>query len=331
MENGENKPNIRFFDWRDLRLVQRLQGQGQALDYEASRVDGLFPLRDALHTYLLLGSGSRRTVVLSGIDAFGQYTCHKGSNRVHLTYLAPAPTSADYAERWIDLLEQLVAAVGAQGVHHIVAEASVDGPEMELLQRVGFVVYTRQVLFCLASPAPCSDGQTALPGLRPWRSADDWGMRLLYSNTVPQLAQQIEAPADNAISSSHWQHRLVLERDGEIIAGVAARRGRIGSALRLLLHPEADVYVEAIIRYGLEKLADGPPQPVYCRVRRYESWLQAPLEASGFEPVARTVLMVKHTVARVLTPEWQPVPAVEGRAEMTTPVAQARFRKPLKS
>ena len=330
MDNGERRHKVRFFDWRDLLLVQRLQAHGQALDYEAARVDGVFPLRDALQSYLLLGTGTRRTLVMSGTDAFAQYTCPKGSKLVHLTYLAPAPTNADYAERWIDLLEQLVAAVGTQGIHHIVAEASDDGPAMELLQRVGFGVFTRQVLFGLASPPRSSDDLPALPGLRPWRSADDWGLRLLYANTVPHLAQQIETPTDSALISSHWEHRLVLERDGEIIAGLATRRGRVGSTLRLLLHPQADVYVEALIRHGLKSLTNGPPQPVYCRVRRYECWLQAPLEASGFEPVARTVLLVKHTVARVMTPEWHRVPVVEGRAEMTTPVAQARFHKSLK-
>jgi hypothetical protein len=97
----------------------------------------------------------------------------------------------------------------------------------------------------------------------------------------------------------------------------------VGNALRLLLHPEADAHVEALIRHALATLADAPPLPVYCRVRRYESWLQAPLEASGFEPVSHTALLVKHTVVRVMTPEWQRLPAVEGQAEITTPIAQA--------
>ena len=79
--------------------------------------------------------------------------------------------------------------------------------------------------------------------------------------------------------------------------------------MRLLLHPEADVYVEALIQHGLATLADAPPLPVYCRVRRYESWLRAPLEASGFEPVFHTVLLVKHTVARVMTASVPSLPA----------------------
>jgi hypothetical protein len=327
MDDGQNKHKIRPFDWRDLLLVQRLQGQGQVLDFERAQVDGVSPMRDAFHAYLRLGAGSRRTLVMSGQSAFAQYTCHKESKRARLTYLAPAPTSPDYAERWIDLLEQLAATVGAQGTHHIVAEASHDGPEMELLRRIGFGVFTRQVLFRLAPPPMLTADLPPLPGLRPWQSTDDWGVRLLYANTVPQLAQQIEAPVDGILNPSRWPHRLMLGHDGEIIACVATRRGRVGNAMRLLLHPEADVYVEALIRHGLATLADAPPLPVYCRVRRYESWLQASLEACGFEPVSHTVLLVKHTVVRVMTPEWNQHPVLEGRAEMTTPVAQARLRR----
>lgn len=327
MEGGQNKHKIRPFDWRDLLLVQRLQAQGQVLDYERAQVDGVSPLRDALHAYLLLGTGSHRTLVMSGKSAFAQYICPKGSNGVRLTYLAPAPTEADHTGLWIDLLEQLTSAVGGQGLHHIVAEASDDGTEMELLRRCGFGVFTRQVLFRLSSPPVPEDGLPPLPGLRPWQSADDWGARVLYTNTVPQLAQQIEAPVDNILNRSRWPHRLVLEHDGEIIACLATRRGRVGNALRLFLHPEADVYIEALIRHGLATLAHVPLLPVYCRVRRYESWLRASLEACGFEPVSRTALLVKHTVARVMTPEWHKLPVTEGRAEMTTPIAQARLGK----
>jgi hypothetical protein len=262
------------------------------------------------------------------MEAFAQYTWRKDSNQAQLTYLAPAPTDDTSVERWIDLLEHLVATAGNSGVHHIVAEASDDGPEMEVLQSAGFGVFTRQTLFCLTSAPLRADAQPELAGLRPWQHTDDWGLRLLYANTVPQLVQQIEAPADSAFASAVWQHRLVLERNGEIIASVASRRGRIGCALRLLMHPQAEVHVEALLRCGLERLADGRSQPVFCRVRRYEGCLQAPLEACGFELMASTALLVKHTVARVMTPEWHRTAVAEGRAEVTTPVVRARFTRP---
>lgn len=320
MDNGKNKHKIRPFDWRDLLLVQRLQAHGQVLDYKRAQVDGVSPLRDALYTYLPLGAANRHTLVMAGKNAFAQYIRPKGSNCVRLTYLVPTPEDSAGAECWIDLLEQLTAAVGKQGIYHIVAEARHDGPEMELLQRIGFGVFARQVIFRRASPLEADNELPPLPGLRPWRSTDDWGVRLLHTNIVPQLVQQIEAPVGDALDPSRWPNRLVLERDGDVLACLVTRRGRVGSAMRLLLHPQADVYARGLIRHGLATLRDAPRQPVYCRVRRYQSWLQTPLDANGFEPVSRTVLLVKHTVARVMTPEWNRLPVVEGQAEVTTPI-----------
>ncbi len=317
MDNGPNKHKIRPFDWRDLLLLQRLQGQGQILDYKRAGVDGIFPLRDALHNYLPLWGGARRTLVIAGKNAFVQYICHKDSKRVRLTYLVPEP--AQDADCWIDLLEQLTEAVGKQGMYHIVTEARHDGPELELLQRIGFGVFTRQVLCRRESPL-LKSAPPPLAGLRPWRSTDDWGLRLLHTNVVPQLAQQIEAPVADALAPSRWPQRLVLERDGEILACLVGRVGRVGSALRLLINPQASAHAEALIQHGLATLNRAPEQPVYCRVRRYANWLQAPLEACGFEPLTSTLLLVKHTVARVITPAWNRLPLVEGQTEMTTPI-----------
>jgi len=323
MDNGWH---ARPFDWRDLFLVKRLQTQGQVLDYERAKVDGVAPLRDAIHAYLLLGAGSRHTLVLPKAGAFVQYIYHKDSKRVRLTYLSPTPTHPDAVNHWVDLLEQLTAIVGAHGIQHIVAEASHDGPEIEALQRAGFGILTRQLLLCRVTQ-PAQEDLAPLSGLRPWRPTDDWGLRLLYANTVPQLAQQIEVPIEDALSPSHWPKRLVLEQGGELTACLVARQGRSGNALRLLLHPQADVYVEALIHHGLSILTDGDPRPVYCRIRRYESWLQAPLEANGFEPVVRTALLVKHTTARVQAPKPHLVPLVEVRPKMTTPVAHTRLSR----
>jgi hypothetical protein len=317
MDNGPYKHKIRPFDWRDLLLVQRLQGQGQVLDYERAGVDGIFPLRDALHNYIPLRNGPRRTLVMAGKNAFAQYVFQKNSKCVRLTYLVPVPEQD--ADCWIYLLEQLTATVGQQGVYHVVAEARPDGPELALLQRVGFGVFTRQALYRRESPL-VEGALPPLPGLRPWRSTDDWGVRLLHTNIVPPLAQQIETPVVEALAPSLWPNRLVLERDGEILACLVSQVGRVGSALHLLVNQQANMHAEDLIRHGLETLSHAPDQPVYCSVRRYANWLQAPVEACGFEPLISTMLLVKHTVARVMTPAWNRLSLVEGQPEMTNPI-----------
>lgn len=328
MSNGQNKAKIHSFGWRDLLLIQRLQERGQVLDYERAYVDGIHPLRDAVQSYLLFGMDSRHTLVMPG-HAFVQVMHHKGSRRVRLTYLAPEPGVAENLDLIVEMLEQVIAAMGQQNIYHIVAEAQHDGPELEPMKRAGFGVFTRQMLFRLPADGLPQGDLAPFPGLRPWRATDDWGVRMLYANTVPQMAQQIEAPVDDVLNASLWSSRLVLEQEGETLAYLAVRQGRMGHALRLLLHPEADVHAEVLVRHGLAQLAQAAPQAVYCRVRRYEGWLRAPLEASGFELAFRTVLLVKHTVARVMTPAWNQIP-VENQAKLTTPVAHARLEKTLR-
>ena len=48
------------------------------------------------------------------------------------------------------LLDQAVAEVGQNGIHSLVAEADESGPELPILRRAGFAVYTRQDIWLLA-------------------------------------------------------------------------------------------------------------------------------------------------------------------------------------
>lgn len=318
----KDRGRVRPFYWRDLRWVRRLQSQGQVLDYERALVDGLHPLREALWAYLLLGARGPRTMVAScapGRSAFVQFH-YQSEERVRLSYLAPAPSDEAAVECWVGLLEGLTAAVGGPGAFHFLAEARQDGPEMETLQRAGFSVFARQELFRLdrlREPLPLPDES---PELRPWRPSDNWAMRLLYTNTVPHLVQRIEPPTVVGERRSPWRRGFVLEEGAELLAFAAVRRGRRGNALHFLLHPEADVYAEPLIRQGLTALAETLNRPTYCWVRRYQGCLWEPLERVGFERVGQMALLVKHTVVRVASPAWKPVPVAESRAKMTTPL-----------
>lgn len=326
MDREGRPPVTRPVTLRDLWLVQRLQRHGLVLDYESAGVDGVSPMRDALSGCLPFSPPHRRTLVLVGRRAFVQYASVAAGKRARLSFIAPAPLDDERADRWLDLMESLVAAAGAQGVHHIVAEARDDGPELVLLQQAGFGIFTRQQLYRLLPDAVPTTSMAPLAGLRFWRATDEWGLRLLYTNTVPQMVQHIEPPADSFFS--RWPSRLVLEHDGELVAVLAARQGRAGNALRLILHPQADAHAQALIHHGLMTLLGRPKRPIYCRVRRYESWLCAPLQACGFELVAQTALLVKHTVGRVMSPAWERTGAIEGRVEMTSPVAHTRLGRP---
>ncbi len=324
----QNQSKIRPFSWRDLPRLRRLQTQGVALDYERALIHGVYPLREALLAYLSLGARGARTMMMSGEAthaAFVQFR-YQSEERVRLSYLSPAPADEHLADGWVELLDGLTAAIGGPGAHHFVAEARQDGPELEILQRAGFGTFARQELFRLAQPQGRGAESTLPAELRPWRPSDNWGIRLLYANTVPHLVQRIEPPTVVAEGGKRRRQGFVLEKEGEIQAFVAVRRGRRASAMRFLLHPKADSYAEALIQRGVTALAKSSDQPVYCWVRRYQGCLGRPLERAGFERIERMVSLVKHTVAWVKSPAWKPVPVVESQVRMTTPYTMQQER-----
>ncbi len=302
---------IRPFDWRDLDLVRRLRDHGHVLDYERALLEGVSPLRQALIGYLTLGSWGMQTLVLPR-RAFAQLTHQPGASRAHLCYL-----SVSTQEDWLPLLEGIVAYLGRRGAHRLVVEAPEGGEVIEHLQRAGFALYTYQQIYRLDRPSVGLQARR-LPGLRPYRAADRWAVRSFYINLVPPLVRQAEGTW-NGLQPDRWHDALVLEQGQEIIAHLAVRRGRLGHALYLMLHPQADRYVDLLLAHGLAALRNAPDRPIYCRVRRYQGGLDGALRQAGFEPLLTTAVLVRHTVARIVEPAWAHTLGLETPTEMSTP------------
>ncbi|RMF36041.1 MAG: hypothetical protein D6759_04055 [Chloroflexi bacterium] len=302
---------IRPFDWRDLNLVRRLQDQGHVLNYEQALLEGAFPLRQALIGYLTLGSWGMQTLVLPR-RGFVQLTCQPDANRAYLCYL-----SVSTPEDWLPLLEGTVAYLGRHGIHRLVVEAPEGGEAIGHLQRAGFALYAHQQIYRLDRP-PAGLQVGTLPGLRPYRAADRWAVRSFYINLVPPLVRQAEGMW-NGLQPDRWHAALVLEQEQEIIAHLAVRRGRLGHALHLMLHPQADHHADLLLAHGLAVLRNAPDRPIYCRVRRYQGGLDGALRQVGFEPLLTTAVLVRHTVARVIEPAWARTPGLETPTEVSTP------------
>ena len=61
-----------------------------------------------------------------------------------------------------------------------------------------------------------------------------------------------------------------------------------------------------MLQYALHRLSKRKRAPVYCTVRAYQSWVLPVLDELGFSHITSTVLMVRHTAARVHQPVWSP-------------------------
>ncbi|MCZ7671229.1 MAG: hypothetical protein M5U34_30885 [Chloroflexi bacterium] len=84
--------------------------------------------------------------------------------------------------------------------------------------------------------------------------------------------------------------------EGELVAFVHIHTGAIASWMRLFVHPNADSWAQDILTAVFRQIVPAITHPVYCCVRRYQSWLQGPLQRTGFSLAQSQAVMVKHTV-----------------------------------
>jgi len=330
---------IQPFSLRHLFLMNRLRREGTLLSLEEALTQPYHPLWAALAAYFSLREAGALTYVLDlrqpGQRATGfiQMRERRGRPEGEVLYLAPALQAADNAFiLWLRLLNNLCIWAGARGLQRVYAGLPDEGDEVDIFQQVGFSIYTREEVFRLEGPQPAGTINTDLH-LRPRQGKDSWALRQLYSAVTPRLVQQ----AEGMIANQHealppgweggWGQEVFVWQNqrGDIVGSIQIRRGTLGHWLRLHLHPQAEGHAPEVIAQGLALLNSYPSRPVYCSVREYQGYLCPVLEAHGFEPFASQVLMVKHTTVRVKQPLRKLVPALEKRAEVTTPTVGQRI------
>ena len=293
---------IRPFNLRDLALVHRLSEQGILLHAEAALTSSPHPLRSALVNMLV--GGQYGTYVWKSKDresaAFVQIRCEPDCPSAQIVFMGTDRIESERNGReidediWLSVLDDLVEEVGRRGTHNLVAEVNETGPELPILRHSNFAVYTN------------SNGQVEM--LTPRQSVDDWDIQLLYANNVPRLIQLVE-PNLPLESGQSW----ILREDGELAALIHFHEGRVASWLRLLIHPNANTQPEEIISASLALKPPREEHPIYCCVRRYQSWLQTGLEQAGFQHWGSQAVMVRH-ISQPLVAQAAPKPPRARRA-----------------
>ncbi|MBP6472262.1 MAG: hypothetical protein KBE23_19620 [Chloroflexi bacterium] len=338
---------IRPFTLRDLTLVYRLSEYAVSLHTESALTHNSHPVRDALVSMV---SGDYPTLVWKSdgrnVSGFIQLQVREESPHAHVFYVGATPAGVTAAEGadvaakgengdetavspamhtvhsdppdrhgnqaaqnetvWLALLDQAVVEMGNRGKHSLVAEVSEIGYELPILRRAGFAVYTRQDIWVLENGTRNPPPQTAVLSQR--QPTDDWDIQLLYANTVPRLVQMVETlpPLTNGES---W----VLREEGEVTAFVHIQKGPLASWLRLLIHPDAESRVDEIVAAALHIAKPAIACPVFCCVRRYQSWLQGPLNRAGFSLWGSQAVMVRHTVKHQRKPLEEPTAVLEAQ------------------
>ncbi len=299
---------IRPFHLRDLPLVIRLGEQGVILEAEAALTSSPHPVRSALVNMII--GGDYATFVWRSDkgreQAFVQIGLEQESHSARLACLGASPpsetTEGDLQideDIWLSLLDELVVVAGQHGAHNLIAEASETGPELPVLRKACFAVYTRQDIW---TTQQTPEGDIPVE-LRLRQSVDDWDIQVLYSNIVPGLIQSVE-PTPRLDRGQNW----VLYEEGELAAFIHLNAGRAATWMRLLIHPNARSKPREIIRAAARIVSPSPKNTLFCSIRRYQSWLQDPLEQAGFEIWGSQAVMIRH----IAQPIEKPAPAAIG-------------------
>ncbi len=313
VETAKLSAMIRPFHLRDLALVHRLSEQGVTLHTESALTKNLHPVRGAL--FSLMG-GDFPTYVWKtkerDVAGFIQLCLEDNIQYANILYISAdkSPGIVNNVNRvvgrannntavinksaWLSLLDQAVVEVGQRGVHSLVAEVNEVGPELPILRHAGFVVYTRQDIWVLHEQVVSPEDNDILSQRQ---EIDDWEIQLLYANTVPRLVQMVE-PMPPLNGGTGW----VLREDNEITAFVHIQDGSAGTWMRLFIHPNAEARADEIVLAVTRLHPPYAEHPIYCCVRRYQSWVQGSLERVGFELVDSQAVMVKHTVHHLKRP-----------------------------
>ncbi len=285
---------IRQFQLRDLPLIHRLGEVGIPLDAESAAIGYPHPVRSALVNRIM--GRHYPTYIWKSDDqansAFVQFRCDEGCSTARLLFLGTSDALKNQEDDqeidedlWLPLMDDLASISGSRGIHNLIAEVNESGPELPILRKAGFVVYTRQDIWINDS----TEDYEKVMNLRPYDSIDDWDVFVLYSNVVPRLIQSVE-PNPPLNTGDNW----VLREDDELTAFIHANRGTVATWMRLLIHPNAHTKPRMIVKAALGTSEATEEHPIYCCVRKYQSWLQRPLEDVGFRYWGSQAVMVRH-------------------------------------
>lgn len=283
----------------DLTHIHRLGDKATSWRAEHALTSAHPPLREALAG--LVVSQRFQTFVWKAEDgeasAFVQLYLEEGHPHAQIVFVGPA--SGNGADQMADdsvylsLFDQLAVEAGRRGIHSLVAEADESGRELTLLRRAGFAIYTRQEVWVLRQ-AP---DQPKVDLLRPCKTMDDWEIQLLYANTVPRLIQLVEPTPP-----THYGAGWVMYEGDELAGFVHVFDGPAASWLRFYIHPRAEVCADDMVAAAVQIKPPTADHPVYCCLRRYQSWLQSSLARAGFQLVCSQAVMARHTVQHVQKP-----------------------------
>lgn len=280
---------VRPFAIRDVNTLRRINGNSVPMFMRLALTERSQTISSALK-YKMAGLGYP-TFVSKSADSdtigYGQLQLPKNGTYANLLHAGVYANKDDTV--WLELLDGVVFQAGKKGAHGVIAEID-DGSEIfPILRKAGFAVNTRQDIWMVCEETAVSSSD--LPVFTKSSSEDDWDVEILYANLTPPLVRMVE-PIPSIYGHEVW----VLREGDELVAYADIYQGSDGSWLQIYIHPNAETEADAVVAAASKLVEPSKERPLYCCVRRYQSWLSTALEKAGYQHHSSQAVMVKHTV-----------------------------------
>jgi len=216
------------------------------------------------------------------------------------------------------LLDHFCSQAVVAGARRVFMETPSGVRGAEIGRRTSFERYSSAQLYHLPAGAPRADGPVLEARAR--ARHDSQGLFQLYLAAVPRRTRSAEATTLEewlalARKRERWprvlsrrRQELVWSGPGGVNAWAEAVVGRGSQYLELLVHPDREADLDAILCYALQRTS--PRRPVYARARDFQPALASALERAGFRPVCDVDIYVKQLAARARLPALLPAQVV---------------------
>lgn len=226
---------------------------------------------------------------------------------------APVHTVPD--RRAARLLGELCDACVAMGAERLFARIADDSGRQALFKQLGFSTVVREFDYFLPldaqRPIEAVDAKY-IPGLRPQRKADAFGLLQLYQESTPKVVQVGEGKRSPSwelpesglgtrLTRQSGVQRWVVERETRKVAWLQiSLHRRSAHALRLMVDEREPQLPEQLLDFALAAISGQSGSGVVVRVREHQERLQRVLEERGFKVTGSDLLMVKLLAAPVV-------------------------------
>ena len=161
---------IRPFDWRDAKLVTRLQQVGTPLDIEEQLTHPRSPLRSVLINSIIYPRTGPSTFILDQQDEHGrllglaQMRNRPGRPEQDVVFMAPTLEAGNGNHAiWQRMLTHLCVQTAERGNFSLYASLPLDSEEYQLFKNVGFLKYSQEDVYQLGPEPTRRPEETTIP------------------------------------------------------------------------------------------------------------------------------------------------------------------------